>query len=388
MKYRTKISESCYFIAYILFVFSWFNRDVENIDVFYLYTNIAKNASLIFLVVGAFFTSPPPKQIKWFMLLLAFDVMLFIRTDTLFFIMITLFAYLAIKIPNSTIIKIAFGVLLFFAIGTIILVFAGVYSDVITRRWANSAERHSFGFYHSNVLPLVFSYLVAYYLLLIKHGHQRLTYMLIFIIDILLYHFCGSRNAFFIVIFLIVSRIYSDRNRKEAKTLGWLRKGIEQGLYMGACFCVWGYSLISFILPHLVNTDEIWSYIDYITSFRFTYIHNKMQILGVELMPKLTNKKFFSNQIVIDNGFAYVFLRYGILTTFLLGLLVFMTAKRYRDNLFVLMVIIIISTQNFIDNDIFDYSCLPFIIIGIKCGIGVWKERENARISQHINEYF
>lgn len=381
MKYRTKKSELCYFVAYVLFVFSWFNRDVENIGVFYLYTNIAKNISLLFLIIGICCLAPSKRQIKWFLLLLSFDVMLAIRTETLFFIIIALFAYLAIKMPNNTIIKIAFEVLLFFTIGTIILVFAGAYSDVITRRWANSAERHSFGFYHSNVLPLVFSYLVAYYLLLTKHRDQRLTYMLIFVIDILLYHFCGSRNAFLIVILLIASRMYSDSNRKIDKTLGRLGKGIKQCLYIGAGFCVWGYSLISFILPYLVNKHEIWKYIDYITSFRFTYIHKKMQILGVGLMPKMTNKDFFSNQIVIDNGFAYVLLRYGILTSFLLGLLVFMTAKRYRDNIFVLMVIIIISTQNFIDNDIFDYSCLPFIIIGIKCSSDVWRERKNARIS-------
>ena len=60
-----------------------------------------------------------------------------------------------------------------------------------------------------------------------------------------------------------------------------------------------------------------------------------------------------------------------------LSAIIYCIANKYSDNTFVLILIIIVACINFIDNDIIDYSCLPYLIIGEKYVLESFKRRGN-----------
>lgn len=360
-------------MAYTLFTFSMFNRDTSNVNIFYTLTNIAKYAALIFSICGAVNTALSKKQFIGLLILLSADLIVTLRTGALLFIIITIFAYLAMKIDNKDICKLAFYTLLIYTLVTMLFCILGIYTDLITRRWLDSTDRHSFGFYHSNVVPLIYSYLLAYYLLIIQKKPKMRTYTLLILISFLIYHFCGSRNAVVISILLVIGKIISYTK--------WLDKGktartINKKLYYLAKYSVVFWGIITIIIPIFLKKSRFLNLIDFILSYRFTYIAAKIQHLGLNLFPKMTNEEYFADKIVIDNGYAFVTIRYGLLMLIILSMLVASIAHRYRNNTYVLIVILLITALNFVDNDIFDYSCLPFVIIGIKCLVG---DVQNAR---------
>ena len=171
-------------ISYVLFVFSLFNRDVSNTDVLYPLTIPAKYIALVILTAGIMFRAYSKKQIQVVMILLCADLLVLVKSGALIFILISLFAFFANKLEDKDILRVAYFTLLFFTLCVFIFSIVGVYNDEITKRWVGSAARHSLGFYHSNVLPLIYSYLVGYGLLtgIFKKKH----YFILLIVDLII----------------------------------------------------------------------------------------------------------------------------------------------------------------------------------------------------------
>lgn len=303
LSYKIKFPLLCFVMAYTLFTFSMFNRDTSNVNIFYTLTNIAKYAALIFSICGAVNTALSKKQFIGLLILLSADLIVTLRTGALLFIIITIFAYLAMKIDNKDICKLAFYTLLIYTLVTMLFCILGIYTDLITRRWLDSTDRHSFGFYHSNVVPLIYSYLLAYYLLIIQKKPKMRTYTLLILISFLIYHFCGSRNAVVISILLVIGKIISYTK--------WLDKGktartINKKLYYLAKYSVVFWGIITIIIPIFLKKSRFLNLIDFILSYRFTYIAAKIQHLGLNLFPKMTNEEYFADKIVIDNGLSLI----------------------------------------------------------------------------------
>ena len=128
--------------------------------------------------------------------------------------------------------------------------------------------------------------------------------------------------------------------------------------------------------------------LDYMFSYRFTYIASMIQNWGISLIPKMTNKTYFGNEIVIDNGYAFLIIRYGVLMIIFLSILIYCVAKKYKNNTFVLFLIIVVACSNLIDNDLIDYSVLPYLIISEKCLIeGLRRRSGYGRSHKRNNEY-
>lgn len=373
MKYRNRrfsIINVLFLVSYALFVFSLFNRDVSDISIFYFMTILAKYLSLAILVFGVLYKkSYSRKQIQWIVMLLVIDTYLLIESSALIFVLITLFAVFSTELNDSDILKMAYYTLVVYTVITIFLCAFGIYHDVLTNRWVGSNNRHSFGFYHSNVLPLIFSYLVGYGLLgnILKRKH----YFIIVILDVLIYYFCGSRNALTITILLIAGKIFVDSKfikgklkRKANLIIGFLAKFIVPIL-----------AAVSIGVPLLMDKIKILMIFDYLLSYRFTAIAKIIENEGIHFMTKMTNEMYFSNEIIIDNGYAFLSIRYGLLMIILLSFFAYVVARRYKDNTFVLIVIILVACSNLIDNDLIDYSCLPYLIISEKCIIEGTKRR-------------
>lgn len=367
MKYKNRLKHTTtyflFLISYMLFVFSLVNGDVSDIGVLYALTVPAKYISLMILTCGILSKAYSKKKIQWIIVMLCIDFFVLIKSGVLIFILISLFALLSTKLCDEEILKIAYYTLIVYTTIVILMFVLGVYSDVITSRWVGSDARHSFGFYHSNVLPLIYSYLVGYGL---AGGiYKKKHYIALIIIDVLLYYLCGSRNALIISALLIFAKWFSDSVIGKSK----FKNQINSVVGFLAKFIIPILTTISLVIPLLIDKVMIFKLFDFMLSYRFTYVARMIQNEGIHLITKMTNEMYFSNEIVIDNGYAFLVLRYGILIVAFLEIIVYFVAKKYKDNTFVLMLIIIVACSNLIDNDLIDYSCLPYLIISEKCVI-------------------
>ena len=68
------------------------------------------------------------------------------------------------------------------------------------------------------------------------------------------------------------------------------------------------------------------------------------------------------SSIVLDNGYLYIILRYGILILFVYFLIAYRLAKTNKRNVCILGTLMAVFWINFVDNDLVDYSFLPFIL--------------------------
>lgn len=369
-------------ISYVLFVFSLFNRDVSNIDVLYPLTIPAKYIALAILTAGIMFRVYTKKQIQIVIILLCADLLVLMKSGALIFILISLFAFFANKLDDKDILKVAYFTLLLFTLCVFIFSIVGIYNDEITKRWIDSATRHSLGFYHSNVLPLIYSYLVGYGLLtgIFKKKH----YIILLTIDLVIYYFCGSRNSLFTAFLLVLGKWFID----SVIEIGKFKKIINRLVGFGAKLIVPLLAVFSIFIPLMLDKVPAFRTLDYMLSYRFTYIASMIQNMGISLIPKMTNKTYFGNEIVIDNGYAFLIIRYGVLMIIFLSILIYCVAKKYKNNTFVLFLIIVVACSNLIDNDLIDYSVLPYLIISEKCLIeGLRRRSGYGRSHKRDNEY-
>ena len=272
--------------------------------------------------------------------------------------------------------------MLLFTLCVFIFSIVGIYNDEITKRWIDSATRHSLGFYHSNVLPLIYSYLVGYGLLtgIFKKKH----YIILLTIDLVIYYFCGSRNSLFTAFLLVLGKWFID----SVIEIGKFKKIINRLVGFGAKLIVPLLAVFSIFIPLMLDKVPAFRTLDYMLSYRFTYIASMIQNMGISLIPKMTNKTYFGNEIVIDNGYAFLIIRYGVLMIIFLSILIYCVAKKYKNNTFVLFLIIVVACSNLIDNDLIDYSVLPYLIISEKCLIeGLRRRSGYGRSHKRNNEY-
>ena len=369
-------------ISYVLFVFSLFNRDVSNTDILYPLTIPAKYIALVILTAGIMFRAYSKKQIQVVIILLCADLLVLVKSGALIFILISLFAFFANKLEDKDILRVTYFTLLFFTLCVFIFSIVGIYNDEITKRWVDSATRHSLGFYHSNVLPLIYSYLVGYGLLIgiFKKKH----YFILLTIDLVIYYFCGSRNSLLTTFLLVLGKWFIDSVIETGK----FKKIINRIVGFGAMFIVPFLTAFSIFIPLMLDKVAAFRMLDYVFSYRFTYISSMIQNLGISLIPKMTDKTYFENEVVIDNGYAFLIIRYGVLMIIFLSILIYCVAKKYKNNTFVLFLIIVVACSNLIDNDLIDYSVLPYLIISEKCLIeGLRRRSGYGRSHKRNNEY-
>lgn len=366
---RIGLTHIIFTLSYALFVFSLFNRDVSDINVFYFLTTPAKYVALLLLTVGICLKSYSKHQIKLIAVILCADMIVLVRSGVLIFILISLFALYATKISDKDIIKIAYHILLLLTLSVFALSLLGVFDDKITSRWVNAGVRHSLGFYHSNVFPLIFCYLVGYGILsgIINKKH----YLILIILDFVIYHFCGSRNSLFVVLILIIGKLIIDKATNNIR----IRNNFNRIVGMIAKTIVPILTFASIVIPLSLDNSSLLRHIDFLLSYRFTYIADMIRKLGIGLIPKMSNDMYFNNEIVIDNGYAFITLRYGILVAILFSVLIYNMAKTYKDDSYVLFAIIVVAVCNLIDNDLIDYSVLPYLIIAEKCTIEGYRNK-------------
>lgn len=355
-----------FIIAYTLFILSYFVMDIEqNTFDFSTVSSLIRYASFIIGIVGFFaLRRITVSNFYAFLIVFAFGLFSFVFTHSTFFLGVGILSFYAYKINDKTIIHLTLKIVLISTITVILLQFAGVFENVLTKRWiySNEAGRKSYGFVHSNVLPLIFMYITAYSLI-IKNKTIKFRYLFIYaLIAILIFTQCDSRNALFVTLLmcvLVLLNKYLVKSRRLKKVVGFLAKYI-------VAIC----AIFSIIGALLITKIPILNQIDSLLSNRFSYSLQMIERYGLNLVTHIDNEVYLSNSVILDNGYLLTTIRYGLVYVIVLVIISYFLGKKIQDNVFFSIVMVAIAMSNFIDNDLFDYSCLPFLLIAIKATLG------------------
>lgn len=289
-----------------------------------------------------------------------------IETRDLYWSILILLIYNSKNVDMERVYKTSFKILVIGIISVLILCIFGFLPDVLTsRNTVNQINynRHSFGFYHSNVLPLLIFYLEVYYICIVKEKIRDNMIVFFAVLAGAVNTFCHSRNALILSLALSIFTLFAKKMKKDEYKI----------LYRTAVLSIPCMSIFSFSMMFLLLKGGIWNTIDTFFSGRFRLAIFKMRRIGIHLINIMSNESFvkdnityldgkYISSIVLDNGYLYVMLRYGILILLVYWLIAYCLAKKNKGNACVLGALIAVFIANFVDNDLVDYSFLPFIL--------------------------
>lgn len=346
-----------FYVAFLLMYVSLFLGDVANSTVdFSEPARLIRLVSYAVICIQFFLLKRKAKEYRLFALVMLVSVALFFTSRDIYWSILALLVMSSIDCKPESIIRISMVVL---GTGTLIVFLCsaiGILPDVMTSRSGNEElVRHSLGFYHSDVPPLLILYFELYYIVL-KRSKTKYREMFLFLaVSILINALCDSRNGLYLSI-LIVAFIFIE------KSIGY-HKWIKKIVSYFSQFAVLLLSTFSYSMTILLLKGGIYNTIDTWFSGRFRAAIFKSNSIGISLIARITSENFFADGIVLDNGFLYIMLRYGILAVIIFAVINYLLVKKYKDDFFVVLVILVVMIANFVDNDLTDYSFLPFILL-------------------------
>lgn len=370
-----------FWVSYTLLYISLFFGDVKIPEQISVISDSIRMFSYLFSLLGLFLISLNYRSIIIISIWGALTLSYGLYTKDFYWSVLILLILLSKNIEPELFFKKSSKLLLMLTLLIIALFLIGILPDVLTYRYSVNIlqkARHSFGFYHSNVLPLITFYLEAYYIVIYKEKIKTLNILAFFAISLLLFYFCDSRNAFYLVTLLSVLAIIIKHIRT---------KNFDRYLYYLVKYSTVIMSIFSVAMLFLLLLGGIWDKIDTLFSGRFRLAVFKMRRVGIHLINFKSNSDFFSDSInyitgdkletiAIDNGYLYIILRYGILTIIFYWFISFALAKKQHRNSFCLIAFLAIFIANFIDNDLTDYLFLPMILYA-------FSDNKNMRYEKH-----
>lgn len=253
--------------------------------------------------------------------------------------------------PKS-VFQLSFYLLCVLTITTVLLSMVGVFPNLNTDN-QNYESRMSLGFYHSNVLPMVVCYLIGYRFM-IKGNSIKYSELLFWgLLSLGVYHICKGRNGLIGSILLIVGFVFYKNKNK------------FKGLYYASMFSTFLVSVILLILSFLQGKHfRIMYIINKLFTGRLALAYHQINSTGLHFINLMNKNSFTSfDTFVLDSGYLYLAIHYGLFFTLIYSLLQIIIAKKYKYNAIVLLVFLVNTITNAIDNDLFSYNMLPFFVL-------------------------
>lgn len=278
------------------------------------------------------------------------------------------------KMPLYTVFKVF---LLSFLIGVCFIFlssFIGFIPDTINVRYSddfltlfilhtNRYERHSFGFQFSNQVPFV---LMTIYFLFIALRQQKMKmkeHVIFEILNLIVFILCGSRFVLIIMIMANICYIFYKNMYK---------------YFLKEQFCFLRKK-IAFIIRNIFIIGTVFSFacvlfnayvptkFDSILNFRLTYAFEAIKYYGIYLFGSGFDAGTAQGaiKVIVDNGYIMLFMQRGIL--FAILLLVYWSQiiriLLKKNNFYLIISILMIALENFVDYQILSYHFLPFMCI-------------------------
>lgn len=363
---KIKKNEILFYLSYIILYISLFIGDVYNIGGLDILARYLRICSYILIAISCFNLRFVKKEFLQMMVIFMITLLYAMKTEDLYWSILILLIYNSKKINIESVYRISLRIIIIGIISVLFLCFIGILPDILTSRDTLEQidyNRHSLGFYHSNVVPLLIFYLEVYYICIVKEKVRDSVIVLFMIFAVIVNVFCRSRNA--IIISLLLSVFVILAKKKE--------NGENKLLYHATVLSIPVMSIFSFSMMFLLLRGGIWNTIDTFFSGRFRLAIFKMRRIGFHFINVMSNENFINDNItyangqdlstvVLDNGYLYIILRYGILVLFFYFFIAYLLAKKNKRNICILGTIVMVFIANFVDNDLVDYSFLPFIL--------------------------
>ena len=362
---KSKKSEILFYLSYIILYISLFIGDIYNIGNMDILARYLRICSYILIFISCINLRLGRKEFLLMIIFLTVTLLYGIKTRDLYWSILVLLIYNSKSVDIKYVFKISLRIIVIGIISTLTLCVIGILPDVLTSRDTINQinyNRHSLGFYHSNVLPLLFFYLEVYYICIVKERIRDNVIICFMLLAGIVNIFCHSRNALVLSLALSIFVILTKKKAEEYKIL-----------YRTTVLCIPCMSIFSFSMMFLLLKGGIWNTIDAFFSGRFRLAIFKMRRIGIHLINIISNESFINDNItyvngknlstiVLDNGYLYIILRYGILILFVYFLIAYRLAKTNKRNVCILGTLMAVFGINFVDNDLVDYSFLPFIL--------------------------
>lgn len=356
---RVKENSIFFEVGYFLLFISLFLGDI-GLDLDFI-SSILRYTAYICLIVQLFSKRWGRNRVIGCGIAFGISLAFWMITKDLYWSVIILMIFCSESIEKRKLLKKSFLYIVISIFFVLLLYLIGILPDIISTR--NGVEqitelngRHSLGFIHSNVLPLLILYLEIYYIWIMKEKSKSKV-LLFLIVQIILFSICDSRNAVIlsvIITFLTIFEKYFNHNINIQ-----ILKSVDY-------IIVLLLSIFSFVSMYGLQFGGIWDKIDSVFSGRFRLGVLKIRTVGIHFITFLSNKDYFKDGIVLDNGYIYLALRYGVGILIFLGIVNYLLVKDNEKNYFVLVCILIVFIANLIDNDLADYCFLPFLLIAFE----------------------
>lgn len=346
--------------AYILFYCALFFSDLV-IDIA-IVSKVLKYTSYLFFAICCFEKKYKKKEFIISVLSILFSLLLALFTKDFYFAILFLIIICSkfSKENDRFIFNLSFYSLLLLATITVILALLGIL-DIVNTPTDSYPERLGMGFYHSNVLPLIILYLLSYRFY-IKSGNIGLTEIIIWLIIIIAtFGICKSRNSLVLSIIIIAMCII----KQHKKSQNYFNAAFKIKPFQFFCKnSILILSAGSLLLTLIAGTGiKIVYSINRFFSGRFALAYLKMRMVGLHFINLMDGTKFDEVGYTLDNGYLYTILRYGIIFILLYVFVQKSFVDKMKKNNFMIFEFTIITVANFIDNDLYSYGFLPFIIV-------------------------
>ena len=364
---KFKKDEILFYLSYIILYVSLFIGDVYNIGSMDILARYLRIGSYTLIFISCINLRLKKKDFFRMFAVLMVTLLYGVKTGDLYWSILILLIYNSKKVDIERVYKTSSKIIVIGISSVLILCMFGVLPDILTSR--NTVEqinynRHSLGFYHSNVLPLLILYLEVYYICIAKERIRDNVIAFFMLLAGVVNTFCHSRNALILSLALSLFVIFAKKMKKDEYKI----------LYRTTILSIPCMSSFSFSMMFLLLKGGIWNTIDDFFSGRFRLAIFKMRRIGLHLINIMSNESFVNDNItyvdgknmssiVLDNGYLYVLLRYGILILLIYFFIAYCLAKKNKGNACVLGALIAVFIANFVDNDLVDYSFFPFILL-------------------------
>ena len=232
-----------------------FIGDVYNIGSMDILARYLRIGSYILIFISCISMRLKKKDFFRMVTILMVTLLYGVKTGDLYWSVLILLIYNSKKVDIERVYKTSSRIIAIGIISVLALYMFGVLPDILTSR--NTVEqinynRHSFGFYHSNVLPLLIFYLEVYYICIVKEKIRDNVIVLFVLLAGATNTFCHSRNALILSLALSLFVVFAKQMKKDEHKI----------LYRTTVLSIPCMSIFSFSMMFLLLKGGIWNTID------------------------------------------------------------------------------------------------------------------------------
>lgn len=215
---KFKKDEILFYLSYIILYVSLFIGDVYNIGSMDILARYLRIGSYTLIFISCINLRLKKKDFFRMFAVLMVTLLYGVKTGDLYWSILILLIYNSKKVDIERVYKTSSKIIVIGISSVLILCMFGVLPDILTSR--NTVEqinynRHSLGFYHSNVLPLLILYLEVYYICIAKERIRDNVIAFFMLLAGVVNTFCHSRNALILSLALSLFVIFAKKMKKD-----------------------------------------------------------------------------------------------------------------------------------------------------------------------------